>query len=183
MKNWIVTVARDLSQGPLEPGDIVQCFEGRLKIIDTKYQNQYGEFVLCEVLDERVESHRQDEKGVLMNQNNPFEVIGTLHMPGLRYFLTVPGFFLKERSSGKVIGYSFQEAFELLFQKGASNAEGVLKKGQYQSIEFSDGLPSFRSYYWKIQIFGDEGEAFAELTNEAKAAMERMSKSRRNAAQ
>lgn len=180
MGKKILTVRIDLSQGIVMPGDIVQCFEGRLKILDTKYRNKFGEFFLCEVLNEQVpDTQEQDEKGVLINPNNPYEIIGTLHMPGLRYFLTVPGFFIKERNTGEVKGFSFHESFHLLFQKGAVNAEATLKKGQYHSFQFADGLPSFRSHYWKIKVYDEDGKAYVALTDEAKAELGRMMKRRK----
>jgi hypothetical protein len=173
MGKKIVAVWQDLSnQDKFVPGQIIRCFEGTVKIIEPKHQNDYGEFVLCEVLNTSPTGDAPVEKGVAVSEENPYEIIGTLHMPGLRYYPTVPGFFIKDRSSEKVIGYSFNEACELLFQYGATSAESI-KKG-YQTIEFIEGLPTFRSHYWKVQTYDENGEPYFDLTPEAKEAIDRM---------
>jgi hypothetical protein len=173
MGKKIVAVWQDLSnQDKFEPGQIRRSLLGTVRVIEPKHQNEYGEFVLCELLNTSPTEDVPVEKGVAISEGNPYEIIGTLHMPDLRHFLTVLGFFIKDRSSGKVTGYSFNEACELIFENGATNAEGIKKR--YQSIEFIEGLPTFRSHYWRVQTYDENGEPFYELTAEAKKAIDRM---------
>jgi hypothetical protein len=174
MGKRLLAVARDLtSLDTLEPGRIVQCFEGRLKVIDNQYRNENGEFLLCEVLNENIEELK-DELGHLVYPTNPYEIIGTLHMPGLRYYPNVPGFFIKNIRTGKVMGYSYSEGCQLIFEKGATNAVGILKGGRFPSIQFIQELPPYRSYYWKIQVYDEAGEVYSTLTPAAREAIDRM---------
>lgn len=177
MGKKVLKVRQDFYQQNFAEGDIVHFFEGKYKILDTQFQNSHGEFILCEYLDE----FERDESSIVeqeipANHNNPYTIIGTIHLKGYRNLMAGPGFFVKNNQSGQVKGYSFRETMKLLIQEGATNAVATRSiSGNFHSslIDSIEGLPSFDSHYWKKLVYDQNGVPFAELTEAAKKDVER----------
>jgi NAD-dependent SIR2 family protein deacetylase len=177
MGKKVLKVRDDFYQQDIADGDIVHFFEGKYKIHDTQFQNEHGQFILCEYLDEfeRDES-RSVEQAIPANITNPYTIIGTIHMKGYRNLMAGPGFFVKNNQTRQIKGYSFRETMQLLMREGATNAVATRTvSGNFHSslIETIEGYPSFDSHYWKKHVFDESGVAFAELTESAKREVDR----------
>jgi NAD-dependent SIR2 family protein deacetylase len=177
MGKQVLKVMEDFYQKDFKDGDIVHFFEGRYKILNTQFQNHYGEFILCEYLEE-FEDVKDSivEEAIPAHENNPFEMIGTIHMKGYRNLMAGPGFFIKDNRTGQVKGYSFRETMQLLMREGATNAVATRKvSGVFHSsvIDTIEGLPSFDSHYWKKHVYDQNGNPFAELTEVANREVNR----------
>jgi NAD-dependent SIR2 family protein deacetylase len=177
MGKKVLKVQEDFYQQGLAEGDIVHFFEGKYKILNTQFQNEHGQFILCEYLDEfeRDESSTI-EQAIPANITNPYTIIGTIHMKGYRNLMAGPGFFVKNNQTGHVKGYSFRETMQLLMREGATNAVATRTiSGNFHSslIDSIEGYPSFDSHYWKIHVFDTSGVLFAELTESAKREVDR----------
>jgi NAD-dependent SIR2 family protein deacetylase/molecular chaperone GrpE (heat shock protein) len=177
MGKQVLKVLDDFYEKNIAVGEIVHFIEGAYKILDTHFQNQFGEFILCEYLEEIGEDmDSKVEQAIPAHANNPYEIIGTIHMKGYRNLLAGPGFFVKNIKTGDVKGYSFRETMQLLMREGATNANatrtvsGIFRGSTIDSIE---GLPSFDSHYWKKEVYDQAGKPFAELTISAKREVEK----------
>jgi hypothetical protein len=172
MGKRVLKVRGDFYKQDFQAGDIIHFVEGRYRILETNFQNEYGNFVLCEYLEEyKEEADSKVKEAIPANRENPYEIIGTIHLKGYRNLMAGPGFFVKNRQTGQIKGYSFKETMSLLFEYGATNAVGMQKvTGVFHSsiIDSIEGLPSFDSQYWKILAYNEKGEPFAELTDSAK---------------
>jgi NAD-dependent SIR2 family protein deacetylase len=178
MGKKVLKVREDFYQQNLFAGDIVYFMEGKYKILDTQYRNQYGPFILCEYLEEFEENTLDSivEQAIPADPDNPYEIIGTIHLKGYRNLFAGPGFFVKNRKQDHITGMSFKETLQILMREGATNAtatrsiSGVFHSSTIDSIE---GLPSFDSHYWKREVYDQNGKAFAELTDSAKREVHR----------
>ncbi|MEH7306649.1 hypothetical protein [Neobacillus drentensis] len=67
MGKHVWKVRADFYQQGLNEGDIISSIEGRYKILNTAYRNQYGEFFLCEFLDDYQDddTSSQTQKGIV----------------------------------------------------------------------------------------------------------------------
>jgi NAD-dependent SIR2 family protein deacetylase len=171
MGKQVLKVHEDFYQQDFTEGDIVPFFEGKYRILETHFQNEYGVFILCEYLEEfERDTNSIVEEAIPAHKNNPYEVVGSIHMKGYRNLMAGPGFFIKDNRTGQTKGYSFRETMQLLMREGATNAvatrsvSGVFHSSVIDSIE---GLPSFDSHFWKKYVYDQNGEPFAELTDAA----------------
>ncbi|WP_078549743.1 hypothetical protein [Litchfieldia alkalitelluris] len=173
MGKQVLKVREDFYKKDFIVGETHSFFEGKYKILDTDYRNEHGVFILCEYLGEYEEVGLKSEviKSIPAGVDKPFKMIGTIHILGYRNLLAGPGFYVEDRRTGEVVGMSFRETLQLLFNEGATNAEGFKTgTGNFCSstIDSVGELPSFDSHYWKIPAYDENGVAFAKLTQAAK---------------
>ena len=180
LKRAQLKVLDDFYLKEFKEGDIVPRFEGKYKILNMNYQNDYGTFILCHLVEEQDDSKNESrwicEKGVLVNDDNPYEIVGSIHIPNYRNLLAGPGFFVKNHQNNAICGFSYNETWNLLFQYGARNAEASKSRsGQFQTrlIDTIDELPSLDSHYWKIPAYNENGEPFAPFSKRALREVEK----------
>ncbi|MBU9713667.1 SIR2 family NAD-dependent protein deacylase [Evansella tamaricis] len=175
MKKKSLMVLEDFHQKDIKVGDRVPRFEGSYEILDMNYSNEHGEFILCEYIpgddfgDVDV-TPDFEAYGMPAKPLNPYEILGTISVPGYRNLMAGIGFFIKNTQTGVTEGVSFQEAFDRIFNEGAINATASKSRtGVFHSklIDSTDELPSFDSHFWKIPAYFPTGELFAPLTKRA----------------
>ena len=175
-------VMKDFENKKINVGDIVSCVDGDFKIIDLKYRNQYGTFILCEDVSWKKESQPESSwsivRGVPVSKGNHYEIMGTIHIPGYTNPLGVSGFFVKNHLENNIIGLSYSETWEIIYKYGARNAEAtrsLFPPLQTRIISTNDELPSFDSTYWKRTALNKEGKPHTPLSklvlNEVEKAM------------
>lgn len=168
-------VIKDFYEKDLKEGEVHDYFEGKLKVINLDYKNQYGEFILCEYVFEEYEVKDSDDKwiekhGVKPNKNNPYEIVGAIHIPGYRNLLGGIGFFVKNKLLNEVIGMSYTQAWNLILNEGTVNAEASASScGNFYTrlISTIEDLPELDSHYWKINAFDEKGKPYSTFTKEA----------------
>ncbi|MCM3763824.1 Sir2 family NAD-dependent protein deacetylase [Neobacillus niacini] len=158
-------------------GDIVSRFEGKYKIIDMKHQNRYGEFILCEYMEEKQATPGwQRVAGVASSSENSYEILGVIDAPGYRNLLGGIGYYIKDARTQGIKGVSYHEAWNLIFQNGATNA--IASKSQSGSVstrllDTINELPSLDSQFWKIPAYHPDGTPFAPLSEQAKIELKK----------
>jgi hypothetical protein len=174
----VLKVYDDFYKRDLKDGEIVSTFEGKLKIIDLHYQNEYGEFILCETVGKS--KNRSDswetQTGKEPDEDARFKIIGTIHVPNYRNLMGGMGFYVKDHHTEEVTGLSYPETWKLVFREGTKNAFAMVSNyHQFTSrlIETVDELPSLDSHYWKISAYREDGELFAPLTKQAEQEVKR----------
>lgn len=180
MNTYRLMVLDDFYRKDFKVGEIVPRFEGQYRILDLNYQNTYGTFILCEFIkdedDFESESKWVKEVGVPASLENPYEIIGSIHIPEYRNLLAGTGYYVKNHRIGEVRGLSYRETWNFLFREGARNAvasKSTLGNYSTRLIDTLDELPSLDSSYWKITAFNEIGEAFAPLTESAHFELEK----------
>jgi NAD-dependent SIR2 family protein deacetylase len=174
MNKKVLKVIDDFYKKDIAVGDEIHFLEGTIKILDMSYTNQFGTFILGEYID--IEYEEEDDSGKRNNGkpanfDNPFEIIGTIHAPGYQNLLAGMGFYLLNRKTNKVKGFSFHETWNLLYHHGAINATASSsQRGMFFSslIDSIEGLPSLDSSYWKRNAYDENGILFAPLSEKAK---------------
>ncbi len=176
----VLKVREDFYQKDINVGDVIGGIAGRLKIMDLSYTNSFGTFILCEYVerrtDEIIDNQWERRTGVRPSVEHPFEIVGTIHIPGYKNMLSGIGFYLKNFEYDEILGVSFEEAWNLLYFQGARNAEASSSHFQNirtKLIDTVEGLPSLDSYYWKISAYDTEGIPFAPLTKQALKQLEK----------
>jgi hypothetical protein len=141
MKKFLA-LPEDLNKKDYNNGDFVQAFNLHyLKILDNppllvgsihadvlnrEVKNDFGTFVLCQshyLSDDDDYTIKIFQKRA--NENHPYEIIGIAndiegYIPRWYYDKI---FIIKDKVNGRTFGLSFDETWELLYQKGANNAE------------------------------------------------------------
>lgn len=180
MNKKVLKVLEDFYKKDITVGDVVGFFEGTLKILDMNYTNQFGTFILGEYTNIELEEEKlknwMRNVGVASSPNNPYEIVGSIHIPGYRNLLAGMGFFVKDRNANETKGYSYREAWDMIYNLGATNAiASSSQSGMFYSklIDSVDGLPSFDSYYWKIHAYDKKGIPFAALSEKAELELKR----------
>jgi NAD-dependent SIR2 family protein deacetylase len=171
LRKTTLKVLEDFYRKDFNEGDIVGFFEGRVKILNKNYQNQFGSFILCEYMDVKEhDTKREKRKGKCAHPDHPYEVVGTIHVPGYRNLLGGIGFFVNNRNCNEVIGLTYQQTWDLIFHEGAVNAEAFASNDKIfrtKLIDSIEGLPSLDSTYWKIPAYDQTGKPYAKFTKEA----------------
>lgn len=169
----ILKVREDFYKKDIKEGEEIPTFGGFYKILNTKFKNEFGTFILCEYIEKKPDPNFDDKwtktQGVSANPNNNFEIIGSIHIPDYRNMLGGIGFFVKNHELDEVLGFSYEQTWKLLFHEGAKNAEASsnhFNRFRTKLIDTIDGLPSLDSFYWEIPAYNAEGIAFAPLTKE-----------------
>lgn len=173
----MLKVLEDFYKKDIHEGDHVPVFEGSLHVINMNFTNEFGTFILCEFVGEG-ESHTMWTKnsGVLASPTNPFEILGSIHIPHYRNLLGGIGFFVKNHVFGEITGMTYEETWQLVFHDGARNAEASFSQHDHfhtRLIETIDGLPSLDSAYWKIPAYNEEGAPYADFTEDALFSIEK----------
>ncbi|MCM3363760.1 SIR2 family NAD-dependent protein deacylase [Niallia sp. Sow4_A1] len=180
MGKKILKVLDDFYQKTMAEGDEIHLMEGKIKILDLNFKNEFGNFILCEYIDQ--ESNEEDPKdkivnlGHLAHSNHTFEIVGTIHVPGYRNLLAGIGFYVYHRNSKVTKGYSFQETWDIVYRYGATNAmasssqSGIFFSKLIDSVE---GLPSLDSFYWKKNAYDENGKPYAPLSKKAEIELRR----------
>jgi NAD-dependent SIR2 family protein deacetylase len=186
MNKKVLKVLDDFYKKDITFGDEIHFFEGTIKIIDMNYTNQFGTFILGEYIGIKIDEEDAGNRnnGKPANSDNPFEIIGTIHAPGYQNLLAGMGFYVLNRKTNKIKGYSFRETWDRLYRYGATNATASSNQvGMFFSklIDSVDGLPSLDSTYWKKNAYDENGVPFALLSekaeNELKKGLEYAAKS------
>lgn len=175
MGRKVLKVLDDFYDKDVKEGDLVSLLEGKVKILDRNYRNQYGEFILCEVWHQGEEGNSltgwTKDVGVMPDAGHPYEILGTIHVPGYRNLLGGIGYFLLNKRTNVVRGFSYSEAWRIIYEKGATNAvASKSQKGNFHSrlLDTTEELPSLDSHYWKIPAYLPNGKPFATLSQAAK---------------
>lgn len=108
-----------------------------------------------------------EQTGKTPDSNHRYELIGKIHIPGYPENETEIGYYIKDRSTGNISGYSVQEVWELLFEQGAINAQAVVEEDENPVIITAEDLPSLENEAWNISAWQESGDLFASLSEEA----------------
>lgn len=104
---------------------------------------------------------------------SPYMLYGIIHVPGYPEEAEKIGYYLKENSTHSVEGFSKQEAWQLLSEKGAVNAEAATDEEGNQIIKTEKGMLPIHDESWKIPAWKESGELAAPLSEEAWQSLER----------
>jgi hypothetical protein len=174
----VLKVYDDFYKKDLKDGEIVSTFEGKLKIIDLHYQNDYGEFILCESVGESENKSDgwETQTGMEPDEGARFEIMGTIHVPNYQNLMAGMGFYVKDHHTNEVTGLSDHETWKLVFREGTKNALATISTYQQftsRLVDTVEELPSLDRHYWKISAYREDGELFAPLTKRAEQGVKK----------
>ncbi|KGR73554.1 SIR2 family NAD-dependent protein deacylase [Ureibacillus manganicus] len=169
MNRSVLKVLDDFYRKNFVEGEIVPSEDGNYKILNSHYKNKFGTFILCEKMLEQKDlkpgSSWNIVKGILVNSGNPYEIIGTIHIPG---YTNTSGFFVRNHIEDEIVGLSYSETWEVIYKYGARNAEAsrsLFPPLETTIINTNKELPPFTSAYWKTPVFNKDGGFYAQLSN------------------
>lgn len=113
------------------------------------------------------------ETGNQPDQNHRYELIGIIDVPGYPEQEAPIGYYIKDKPAGDISGFSEREAWQMIYEQGAVNAQAVSTQEEGWVIEPSENVPPIENERWKISAWKESGELFAPLSEEALAQLHR----------
>ncbi|RFU69510.1 hypothetical protein D0469_09090 [Peribacillus saganii] len=165
----------------IKAGDVRKYFSSQIRIKDLHHTNQYGNFILCDYIFDAEEKERVDapwdiKKGVLVNENNPYELLHVLTVRSVYQMPTTVGYMVKNRNNGEIMGLSYKQTWNLLYHEGATNAEATISRyGKFTThlLDTIDELPSLSSSYWQLSPIDENEKLLVPLTKEVMKELEK----------
>jgi hypothetical protein len=101
-------VMDDFYRQDFKVGDIIGLFEGKVKILDMNYQNEFGSFILCEYIEVEDDDHDSVRNmGKPAHPDNPYKVMERFIFQVTVIYWVALVFFIKDRNSDEIIGLTY----------------------------------------------------------------------------
>lgn len=112
------------------------------------------------------------ENGKKADVNIRYELIGIIDVPAYPESEPLTGYYLKDKTTGTIRGFSSGEAWQLISEEGSINASAEMDAEGKQMIKTKTGMLPINHDEWKISAWQESGDLYATLTEAAWESLE-----------